>query len=1459
MSLATLETKIRDIIDTHAGTLVLAGIQEPAVNHILENIAAALSLGDPDIVVDDRSLRISGTIDLPNITSIRAELCFELGEGTDIENCSLDFKTPLGTLGDLAVELGGQILDALKSDASVPSLDFCDVTFNCKPTANEITLEVKSTDSWKPAGDLLDIEVRDVCIKISRSKDVSETISGTTLKELEFSGEFSGTLIVGQASIEISAAFPDLVLNIDIKNLDFATLFTDLGLTEVSDFLSSFTPVDTPAFDFHLDYTAITKSFSLDFSTSDEWKILEGPTIYLKPSIHVEKKIPGLGKDPVLSMNLSGTIKIGETVVDVSASFPSPEFSLDVSNLDFTPLFSGLGLADLVDFLQSLVPESEMSTFNIHFYYKPMTSAFQFKVLASNDWLIVEQPAITFNPNITIMREYDEDSKTTQPITTTLQGIFKMGMITTSVSAKFPDPTITVNIPDITLTSLITSVGLPEISNFINSISPIAEPHFTINLDYVPHTGAYTLIATTIDDYRLLEGLDVLITPIFKVERKDKTAKPVVTLEGKIKIASTAIDCSVVLTDPDPELIAKTTLNFQAIASDLGITPLHDMSDSFSLPSDLEVDLTFSCFLKTKKFVITLEPNVEITVPYFDFSVSGVTIRVTRILDVLNQSVFSVDLEGIFTVGELPITLGCTFPGEFELRASVPLSLNLATFVGDCLQVFNVPVPSGLSEIGILELTKLDLKVIPNRPLFSAVVTTKSGEIEFVIMKKSSTEKWAVIMALPIDLSEALSMISAPKLPSPVSDSVSNSLLAISNEEWTVSTDFSIQPLQTMDLTMDIKKGINFQATFRDDLITDLLSVDALHIAGYIGVSPFVIELLATSEIEVNLGDVLFLKGFIFGIKYADTDFMVQVGANMDLRIGDEYLPLTSTISLLLDPAPSLVLSASMREEWKDPFGLKGITLNELGVDLGVTVPFVPQFGIVAEVTIGDFNGRGMVYLSGPALQLLSIEFNELNIGTIVRSLLSGVAQNIPELFFNVLDGLALEDVKFHYALLDTTVGGTRYGAGFHMKATLKFFDFRLYAEAMLDQNDGIRIYAAMDPINITMNGFEILKLTHATDPSKGPMLDLDLRQSSDNLQLMVSGAIGILGGLMTGLVDINVDETGFDFLAECTIFDLFKASLEVTGPSLDNLLSGSGEGVFLNAYMRNDLLSYIRENILEFIQGVTDSTVTELNNAQNALIAAQQDVANWDTQIIEMKALVQSEQDAVVTGLVAAQNAVTAAQNEVNKIDSQISSCYSRINTLNSQIRWWNNWYNSAPWWEKGWKWPILVYEVGWRSVAITAQYVAIGALQVAKTAAWAVLEIVKTALRIAEALVVIADPALDPRVVALVLARAAAWTVLKVAEGLIIAARAIVTGFSSLTQFVVEWGLGGAFDIKSATLTADFANTRGRIVTINADIVFIGILTNINFSFNFDDIPGSILALAGQIFGIGGVALPS
>ncbi|MFW9965111.1 MAG: hypothetical protein ACFFCX_16185 [Candidatus Sifarchaeia archaeon] len=914
------------------------------------------------------------------------------------------------------------------------------------------------------------------------------------------------------------------------------------------------------------------------------------------------------------------------------------------------------------------------------------------------------------------------------------------------------------------------------------------------------------------------------------------------------------------------------------LARDLGIAPIHELLHRFSPPSDQTGEFSIFHSHQTQEF--SIKSDAGFMIPHFDMPVTDVTITVTQNLNKYGQMISSVDMHGTCHIGSQPITLGCKFPGDtgvLELRGSVPLSVDLASIIGDCLRIVDIPAPASLSDIGAIPIANISFRIAPSKRHFSAVVTTTFGEGEFVIMQKHEKDEWKewmMILALSLDINNALDMIGAPNLLPLVSEAISNSVLVISNKSMK-KTDYKyIQPLQTVDLSIDLIDGINFQAIFSDGLITDLLNIDSLNISGSARKDPLFFELLVKSTLEINIANVLFLKGFVFGITYEEEEeepkkknYSVKVGADIDLPIGEDLLKLTGQIVLKTKPPAeySLALQAYMREEWIEPFGVKGITLHNLGVSLEFGKgkdpldPVLPKYGIMGDVTIGTFRGGVAVAMKGSALNLLSIELSELNIGTIVRCLLTGIAENIPTSFFNFLDGIALEDVKFFFAHDKFIIGAITYKPGFHLKATLNFLDFRISAEAFVDKKVGMYISAAIDPINISANGFEIISLTNATDPTKGAMFELDLRKPIFNYNLVVSGAIRLLGGLVKGLADINIDSSGFNILATCNIFNLYEASLEVSGPSIAEFLLGTGEGIYLKAYMKNDLLDAVREGILKFIKDVTESAVTGMNDAKAALVTAQKDVESWDTQIRAMVEIVEREQDAVIVGLRVAQDAVTAAQNEVNKIDAQINGIYSRINTLNSQIRWWNNWYNSAPWWEKGWRWPQLLFEVGWRSAEITAHYVTIGALTVARTAAWAVLEVAKTALRIAEAVVVIVDPALDPRVVALVLARATAWTALKIAEGAVVLAAAVVSGFSSLTQFVVDWGLGKVFNITSASFEADFRDVESTSVALNADIVFIGLSFNINFEFDFNDILGSVENLALKIMERAGIEVPS
>jgi hypothetical protein len=894
-----------------------------------------------------------------------------------------------------------------------------------------------------------------------------------------------------------------------------------------------------------------------------------------------------------------------------------------------------------------------------------------------------------------------------------------------------------------------------------------------------------------------------------------------------------------------------------SLAKEFGFAPLEDVINKFLPPSSQEVDLLIAYSLKTKEY--TIESEAGFTVPSLNFSISDVKIKIEQKLNDYDQMAFSLDIQGIVSIGDYAITLECKFPsdsGLFEIKGSLPLSTDLLTIVENCLRTVNISVPPGLSQLGTSEITNLSVRIVPEISLLSVMITTNFGNAEFVIMEQPDSVDLMMILALPIDLNSALKMLGVVETPEHIATALSESVLVLASEFLDKEFCLDVQPLQTVELTEDVNSGINFQASFKDGMITEVLPIDSLKIHGTIGLSPISLELQVSSTLEFTLTEFLLFKGFLFRISLDVSEYKVELGADMDLRMGEECLPLRGSISLV-GPPPSLMLSTYMTEEWTEPFGVKGVTLKKLGVNLGFEPP-VPAFGFMADAIIGSFTGSAAIQLAGSVLQLLSIEFNELNIGTLVRYLASSFNLDIAESFITFLDGIALEDVNFHMALTDVEIGGVEYKAGFHMRATVHIFDTTIFAAAMVDAESGLYFYAEMDPINISPDGFEIIKLTNASDSNKGAMMELDLRTTSNSRQIVVSGAISIFNELLKGLVDIDIDETGFSILANCKIIDLFEASLDVTGPNLDSLLNGSGEGIFLKAHMKNDLFTVVRKSILDYIRGVTDSAVTELTNAENALAAARREVDDWDDQIKELTGQLESTRAAAVTELEDAIKIVNDAQNELDKIDGQISNHESKIRALNKEIAYWNNWYASLGPLAKIWYSLKYASEVGGRESEKAKHYAAIGLLQLSKIAAWALLELAETSLKIAEALVVASDPSVDPDLKALILSHAAAWAILEAAEGLVFSIRVATSAFSSLVQYIVDWSLDKAFDIKTATFEANFNDVKGRTVELEADIVFIGVASHIEFSLDFDDHIASIKNLASDLLTNLGIELP-
>ena len=191
-------------------------------------------------------------------------------------------------------------------------------------------------------------------------------------------------------------------------------------------------------------------------------------------------------------------------------------------------------------------------------------------------------------------------------------------------------------------------------------------------------------------------------------------------------------------------------------------------------------------------------------------------------------------------------------------------------------------------------------------------------------------------------------------------------------------------------------------------------------------------------------------------------------------------------------------------------------------------------------------------------------------------------------------------------------------------------------------------------------------------------------------------------------------------------------------------------------------------------------------------------------------------------------------------------------------------DWYNNLAWYDKldPTKWGSVVADNTPRVAEISALGTKIGGLETAKGTAWGVLEAAKATLRAIEAGAKTFPIEADPRMAGLISARATAWGVLAAAKGVLRgieqaaktfpidadpriaglftaygtatgslkAANVVlegtklaVGGLANIGQFIIDVGLGGLIDVKSASFSASLAAANSGRVALRIELVFM------------------------------------
>lgn len=266
---------------------------------------------------------------------------------------------------------------------------------------------------------------------------------------------------------------------------------------------------------------------------------------------------------------------------------------------------------------------------------------------------------------------------------------------------------------------------------------------------------------------------------------------------------------------------------------------------------------------------------------------------------------------------------------------------------------------------------------------------------------------------------------------------------------------------------------------------------------------------------------------------------------------------------------------------------------------------------------------------------------------------------------------------------------------------------------------------------------------------------------------------------------------------------------------------------------------------------------------AQRELAEAQRTVAALDRQIEAARATVRRERERDAGRLRSAQRAVQSAQREVDGIQREINAAKAAIERMKGYIKAKKRWLDGKRWYEKSWAAPEYAAYAAAQGTAIGARYTEIGALETARAAAIGVLEGAKQTVRgmeiAAREIPIDADPRVaglfagrgaalgalegakqavrgmelaaraypidgDPRVAAIVAARETAGLGLDAAHLALEAVESSVGAAAGAASFIVENGLGGVLDVRSASFRGALAGVSGGSANVSIELSYLG-----------------------------------
>ncbi|MCA9688179.1 MAG: LamG domain-containing protein, partial [Myxococcales bacterium] len=285
----------------------------------------------------------------------------------------------------------------------------------------------------------------------------------------------------------------------------------------------------------------------------------------------------------------------------------------------------------------------------------------------------------------------------------------------------------------------------------------------------------------------------------------------------------------------------------------------------------------------------------------------------------------------------------------------------------------------------------------------------------------------------------------------------------------------------------------------------------------------------ATLMLEVELGTPLVvLESLAFSLSRQVTDSTVGVLIAFRLNLAGELLKLRGGIELATGVGNSVSVWGALDADdgaWRDPFGVRGLTIVGLGVQVGATptFPFV-VIGVRGEVHIGDGLLGARVAIKVDASDwskcILDLYSEEgIDLPALIGALTGG--------WLNVGSILAvrIKDLQLYIAPKGGTIAGVSYPPGLKIGGRLDLWGFQASVEGQLDFDQGGSLSGQIDPIVLAAGGVEFFRLSNVAGDG-GASIDVVFTLSQ--VGGSVDGKLSLLGGVIASQVQATLTTSGF-------------------------------------------------------------------------------------------------------------------------------------------------------------------------------------------------------------------------------------------------------------------------------------------------------------------------------------------